>query len=52
MALLPQNPRDQKLFVVAVLAVGLAVVYQQLVWSPKNDGARRRSSSRSTRSIR
>jgi type IV pilus assembly protein PilO len=36
MALLPQNPRDQRLFIVALLAIGLAVVYQQLVWSPKN----------------
>ncbi|MGH7616729.1 MAG: type 4a pilus biogenesis protein PilO [Gemmatimonadaceae bacterium] len=36
MALLPQSPRDQRLFIVAVLAIGLAVVYQQLVWAPKN----------------
>lgn len=36
MALLPQNPRDQKLLILVVLAVGLAGVYQQLVWSPKN----------------
>jgi type IV pilus assembly protein PilO len=36
MALLPQNPRDQKLLIMVVLAVGLAGVYQQLVWSPKN----------------
>jgi type IV pilus assembly protein PilO len=36
MALLPQTPRDQRLFIVGLLAVGLAVVYQQLVWSPKN----------------
>jgi type IV pilus assembly protein PilO len=36
MALLPQNPRDQRLLIVGLLAVGLAVVYQQLVWSPKN----------------
>jgi len=36
MALLPQTPRDQKLLILAVLAVGLAGVYQQLVWSPKN----------------
>ena len=36
MALLPQNPRDQKLLILAVLAVGLAGVYQQLVWTPKN----------------
>lgn len=37
MALLPQNPRDQKLVIVALLAIGLAGVYQQLVWTPKND---------------
>src|SRR5215211_5872798 len=36
MALLPQNPRNQKLVVVALLAVGLAATYQQLVWTPKN----------------
>jgi type IV pilus assembly protein PilO len=37
MGLLPQNPRDQKLVIVAVLAMGLAAVYQQLVWTPKNE---------------
>src|SRR5262249_32843971 len=36
MAMLPQNPRDQRLLIVGLLAIGLAVVYQQLVWSPKN----------------
>jgi type IV pilus assembly protein PilO len=36
MALLPQNPRDQKLVLVALVAVGLAATYQQLVWKPKN----------------
>src|SRR5512141_2609049 len=36
MALLPQNPRSQKLLVVGLMAVGLAVVYHQLVWTPKN----------------
>src|SRR5262245_39760752 len=36
MALLPQNPRDQRLLIVAMLSIGLAVVYQQLVWSPKS----------------
>lgn len=36
MALLPQNPRSQKLLVVTVLSIGLAAVYQQLVWTPKN----------------
>ena len=35
MALLPQNPRDQRLLIVGLLAIGLAAVYQQLVWSPK-----------------
>lgn len=35
MALLPQNPRDQRLVIVALLAVGLAAVYQQLYWTPK-----------------
>ncbi|HXT18468.1 MAG TPA: type 4a pilus biogenesis protein PilO [Gemmatimonadaceae bacterium] len=37
MALLPQNPRDQRLVIVAILAVGLAGVYQQLYWTPKRD---------------
>src|SRR5215216_654696 len=37
MALLPQNPRNQKLLVVALLAIGLAAAYQQLVWTPKNE---------------
>jgi type IV pilus assembly protein PilO len=36
MALIPQTQRDQKLAVVVILAIGLAVVYQQLVWTPKN----------------
>jgi len=36
MALLPQNPRDQKLFVMTLLAVGLVGIYQQLYWSPKD----------------
>ena len=36
MALLPQNPRDQKLVIMGLLAVGLAGVYQQLYWTPKN----------------
>ncbi len=35
MALLPQNPRDQRLLIVGLLSVALAVVYQQLVWAPK-----------------
>src|SRR5262245_47653923 len=36
MALLPQRPRDQRLLIVAMLAIGLAALYQQLVWAPKN----------------
>ena len=36
MALLPQNPRDQKLLVLALAVVGLAVGYQQMYWTPKN----------------
>ncbi len=36
MALLPQTPRDQRLLILAILALGLGGVYQQLVWSPKN----------------
>jgi type IV pilus assembly protein PilO len=36
MALLPQNPRDQKLLVLALAVVGVAVVYQQMYWTPKN----------------
>ena len=37
MALLPQNPRDQKLLIIGLLFVGLAAVYQQMYWTPKND---------------
>jgi type IV pilus assembly protein PilO len=36
MALLPQDPRNQKLVIVTALAIGLAAVYQQLVWTPKH----------------
>lgn len=36
MALLPQNPRDQKLVILGLVAIGLAGVYQQLYWTPKN----------------
>src|SRR5215831_12620478 len=36
MALLPHNPRDQRLLIVTLLAVGLGAVYQQLIWTPKN----------------
>lgn len=37
MALLPQNPRDRNLLAIGLIALGAAAVYQQLVWSPKND---------------
>lgn len=37
MALLPTNPRDRNLVLIALLAVGALVVYQQLVWSPKHE---------------
>lgn len=37
MALLPQNPRDQRLAIVALLALGLGYVYYQYYWSPKHD---------------
>jgi len=37
MALVPSNPRDRNLLLVGILAVGLAVVYEQLYWAPKND---------------
>jgi type IV pilus assembly protein PilO len=37
MGLLPQNSRDQKLLVVGMLVVGLGALYQQYVWTPKND---------------
>jgi type IV pilus assembly protein PilO len=36
MGLLPQTPRDQKLLVLGMLVVGLATVYQQYMWTPKN----------------
>jgi type IV pilus assembly protein PilO len=34
MALLPTRPRDQKLFMMALIAVAGLVAYQQLVWTP------------------
>jgi type IV pilus assembly protein PilO len=37
MALVPSNPRDRNLLLIGILAVGLAVVYEQLYWAPKND---------------
>lgn len=36
MALLPQNPRNRNLLLISLLSLGLAAVYQQLVWTPKN----------------
>jgi type IV pilus assembly protein PilO len=36
MALIPENPRNRNLLVVAILVVGLGAVYQQLVWTPQN----------------
>jgi len=35
MALLPSNPRDQKLVAVAVLAFALSALYWNFVWAPK-----------------
>jgi type IV pilus assembly protein PilO len=37
MALVPSNPRDRNLVLVGLLAVGLAVLYQQMHWTPEND---------------
>jgi type IV pilus assembly protein PilO len=36
MALLPQNPRDQKLVAAAVVAFALAALYWNFVWTPKH----------------
>jgi len=36
MALLPQRPRDQKLFMMALVAVAGVAAYQQLMWTPAN----------------
>lgn len=36
MALLPKNPRDQKMVAVAVVAVALAALYWNFVWSPRH----------------
>ena len=36
MALLPQNPRDQKLLLMALLVIGGAGAYWQLMWKPKD----------------
>jgi len=37
MALVPGNPRDRNLVLVGLLAVGLAVLYQQVYWAPENE---------------
>jgi type IV pilus assembly protein PilO len=37
MAIIPSNPRDRNLLLVAILAVGLAAVYEQLLWAPKHE---------------
>ena len=37
MALLPRNPRDQKMVAVAVVAFALAALYWNFVWSPRHD---------------
>ena len=36
MPLIPENPRNRNLLLVAIVVVGLAAVYQQLVWTPQN----------------
>ena len=36
MALLPQNPRDQKMVAAAVVAFALAALYWNFVWTPKH----------------
>jgi type IV pilus assembly protein PilO len=36
MALLPKNPRDQKMVAVAVVAFALAALYWNFVWSPRH----------------
>ena len=37
MALLPKNPRDQKMVAVAVIAFALAALYWNFVWTPRHD---------------
>jgi type IV pilus assembly protein PilO len=37
MAIIPTIPRDRNLLLVAILAIGLAVVYEQLYWAPKHE---------------
>jgi type II secretory pathway component PulM len=36
MALLPRNPRDQKMVAVAVVAFALAALYWNYVWTPRH----------------
>lgn len=36
MALLPKNPRDQKMVALAVIAFALAALYWNFVWTPKH----------------
>jgi type IV pilus assembly protein PilO len=36
MALLPKNPRDQKMVAATVVAIALAVLYWNFVWTPKH----------------
>lgn len=36
MALLPKNPRDQKMIAATVVAFALAILYWNFVWSPKH----------------
>ncbi len=36
MALLPKNPRDQKMVACAVVAIALAALYWNFVWTPKH----------------
>jgi type IV pilus assembly protein PilO len=35
MALLPQNPRSQKLLLLAIAAIGLGGAYYQMLWAPQ-----------------
>lgn len=37
MALLPKNPRDQKMVAVAVVALALAALYWNFVWTPRHE---------------
>ena len=37
MALMPASQRDQKMLIVIILAIGLAGVYYNYLWSPKKD---------------